>query len=239
MTQPLNQLHLQLAQRILTHARLSGFKPGHHLTEQSLQDVLGTSRGPIRAALVQLAKKRLVDRKPNKGFFLAKSPKAHANGTTLPAAEDERVYLAIAADRLTRAMPESVTENELMRRYDLSRHRLHRILDRLAAEGWIQRRTGHGWSFLPLIDSVDAYRENYELRLILEPAGILSERFVLDRAAIERLRAQQEFAYTEGYRTLGPTELFDINAYFHETIATMSEIASSPRPLRDRISCAG
>jgi DNA-binding GntR family transcriptional regulator len=222
MTQQPNQLHLQLAQRILTHARLSRFEPGHHLTETSLQEVLGTSRGPIRAALAHLARQKVLEKRPNKGFFLVRAPGNLHKSNGLPAAEDEKIYLSIAADRLTHELPESVTENELMRRYELPRPRLRRILDRIASEGWAQRRTGHGWTFQPLIDSVEAYRENYELRIILEPAGILSPSFKLDFAEIERLKRQQEFVHSEGYNSLSQTELFEVNAQFHETIAAMS-----------------
>ena len=222
MTQQPNQLHLQLAQRILSHVRLSGYKAGQHLTETSLQEVLGTSRGPIRAALGHLAKQKFVEKKPNKGFFLVKPPKKQNGANALPAAEDEKIYLSIAADRLTRDLSDNVTENELMRRYDLPRPRLRRILDRIAAEGWGQRRTGHGWSFLSLVDSVEAYRENYELRIIIEPAGILSPTFKLSTPEIERLEAQQQFVHSEGYKMLSQTELFEVNGQFHETIAAMS-----------------
>ena len=94
MTQQPNQLHLQLAQRILSHVRLSGYKAGQHLTETSLQEVLGTSRGPIRAALGHLAKQKFVEKKPNKGFFLVKPPKKQNGANALPAAEDEKIYLS-------------------------------------------------------------------------------------------------------------------------------------------------
>ncbi len=67
-----NQLHLELARRILVYARTAGFSTGHHLTELSLQRVLGTSsRGPIRAALAHLAAEGLVESRRNKGYVLA------------------------------------------------------------------------------------------------------------------------------------------------------------------------
>ena len=207
MTQQPNQLHLQLAQRILTHARLSRLEAGHHLTEQSLQELLGTSRGPIRAALAHLARQKLVEKKPNKGFFLVKAPRNRTSVTALPAAEDEKIYHAIAADRLTRELPDSVTENELMRRYEIPRPRLRRILDRIASEGWGQRRTGHGWSFLPLVDSVEAYQENYELRLLLE---------VLKLGCIQTGQEHQ-----------GRPEGKSARSEFHETLTTSNESGQS------------
>jgi DNA-binding GntR family transcriptional regulator len=197
---------------------------GEHLTEVSLQRVLGTSsRGPIRAALGHLADRGVVEKIPNKGFFLAHLP-SNGGGAQSEVSEagDERVYLAIASDRLSRGLPETITENELMRRYDLPRHRLRRILERIATEGWMERRAGHGWSFLPMIDSPRAYRESFELRRILEPAGILSPDFKLDRTMLDGMRTRQEFVAREGHRSLSQIELFETNSHFHETIAAMS-----------------
>ena len=48
-------------------------------------------------------------------------------------------YFEIAEDRLAGKLPQQVTENELMRRYDLPRSRLVKILNRIAQEGWIER----------------------------------------------------------------------------------------------------
>lgn len=224
MSRPPNQLHLQLAQRILTHIRSSGLQPGHHLTEQSLQQLLGTSRAPIRVALAHLAKLRLLRHQPNKGYFLARAfNRKNLADATLPVTDDERIYFSVASERLAGRLPDVISENEMMRRFGLSRHRLRKILDRIAMEGWAERRSGNGWAFLPMIDSPAAYRENYELRRILEPAGIRSATFVLNRPAIERLQEQQDYLSTEGYQKLGQLELFQANALFHETIAAMSE----------------
>ncbi len=218
-----NQLHLQLAQRILAHVRLGGLPAGHHLTEASLQQLLGTSRGPIRAALSHLADAGVIEKRPNRGFFLTRpGAKLPAESPALPEPEDERIYLAIAADRLSGGLGEVVSENELIRRYRVPRNRLQRILGRIAAEGWIERRAGKGWSFLPMIDSLQAYLESYHLRRILEPAGVLSPTFKLVPDLLQELRERQQFIYRSGFQTYSQSELFDANSYFHESIATMS-----------------
>jgi DNA-binding GntR family transcriptional regulator len=219
-----NQLHRQLAQRILVRARMEQLPPGHHLTESSLQKMFGTSRGPIRAALTYLAARGFLEQRPNRGFYVLNTDNA-ADVAIAPHAnvfDDEQLYLKIAADRLTAGLPESVTEAELMRRYDIQRNRLRRILSRIAIEGWIQRKAGHGWSFLPMIDSVEAYTESYELRQFLEPQGLRSNSFRLDHEALARLKSRQEFLHNTGYLTLGQIELFISNSEFHETIARMS-----------------
>src|SRR5215218_4888203 len=137
-----NQLHLQLAQRFLTHARTEALPPGHHVTEASLQRLFGTSRAPVRAALAHLAERGFVVRHANRGYFLADTAPPAAEKKGMPAAitgHDEPVYLAIAADRLDGRLPEAISESELTRRYGVPRDRLRRILERAANEGWIER----------------------------------------------------------------------------------------------------
>ena len=217
-----NSLHLQLARRILSQLRVNATPVGEHVTEASLQCVFGTSRGPIRAALAQLASEGYLERRPNKGFFLTRLDDIGPTIAEQHVTDGERLYLQIAADRLAGRLSEQVKEADLMRRYGLPRHQVQRVLTMIAAEGWIQRRSGHGWSFLPMIDSIKGYRESYELRRILEPAGLRSVSFELDRTALGVLRARQERIHMSGHRTLGQVELFTANSEFHETLAGLS-----------------
>lgn len=216
-----NSFHRQLAGRILLHVRTAGLAEGHHLTEASLEALLGTSRAPIRVALAHLADEGVLRRIPNRGFYVAGVVKGH-EPVTAPVSEDERIYLSIADDRLSGRLGPTLNENEAMRRYAIPRTRLRRIIDRIAREGWIERREGRGWSFTPLIDSLQAYRESYELRQILEPAGLLAGGFTRDAAIMARLRAQQELIREGGWKTLAQFELFEMNSQFHEGLAEMS-----------------
>ena len=215
-----NDLHAQLAQRILSHVRMTAMPAGRHLTEQSLQALLGTSRGPIRSALTYLERLGFVERKPNRGYYVARQ--ALAAPEVLPEFSDETLYRLIAEDRLSGALPDHVSETELSRRYDTPRNRLSRILDRIAVEGWVEKRPGHGWSFLSLINSKEAYRESYELRRTIEPAAMLSPGFRVDADQLAGLERQQHFVVDEGYRTLNAIELFEINSRLHEVLAGMS-----------------
>ncbi len=216
-----NSLHKQLANRILLHIRVSGAQEGEHVTESSLQGLLGTSRAPIRAALAQLAAEGFLKHVPNRGYFVG-TPPDQADQLASEPAEDERIYLSIAEDRLNGRLADTISENEVMRQYGIPRTRLRRILNRIAQEGWIERRDGRGWAFASLVDSVEAYRESYEIRGILEPSGLLCEGFRFDRSLALRLREQQEFVLAGAWRTLSQFELFETNSRFHEGLASMS-----------------
>ena len=183
------------------------------------------SRTPIRAAMSYLEMiGKVLEKRPNRGFFLKKLPPSDLDDDGVETAqEDERIYFAIAMDRLSNDLPESVSENELIRRYDISRARLRHVLARIATEGWIERRQSfRGWAFQPLIDLLVPAHENYRFRQIMEPAAIRSAEFEVDMQKVESLRAQQEFVRDRGYRTLSQVELFGIHSSFHETLATMS-----------------
>jgi DNA-binding GntR family transcriptional regulator len=215
-------LQHRIAREIVSHARRLDWRPGHHLTEDSLLPVLGTSRTPIRAAMAWLEDNGVLEKRPNRGFFLKALPPADLSpeDAAQPAGA-EKVYVSIAMDRIARSLPDAVSENELMRRYGVSRAQLRLTLARIAAEGWIERRPGRGWAFVPMIETPEAYQENYRFRQMLEPASMRSLDFRADPARIERLEAQQWAVRESGWRTMSQVELYAINAGFHEELAAM------------------
>ncbi|MGL4280120.1 MAG: GntR family transcriptional regulator [Albidovulum sp.] len=219
----MNELHRSLADRIIRHIRTSAMGEGAHLTEASLQDILGTSRQPIRSALGILAEQGILEKVPNKGFFLKDPDLAQADAAP-PADEtsDEAIYLKIADERLSRHLADRVSENDLMRRYGISRLALRRVLTRISGEGWIERNEGRGWTFAALIDSVEAYRECYELRQVIESHGLRSPAFRLDRNVLADLRRRQTMIAEGGWQKLSQMELFETNSEFHERLAELS-----------------
>jgi DNA-binding GntR family transcriptional regulator len=219
----MNDLHRSLAEKIARHIRTSAMPEGQHITEHSLQDLLGTSRQPIRAALSRLEQNGVLTRVPNKGFFL-RDPDSGPPEEPRPADDqsDEAVYFRIADDRLSRRLPDKISENDLMRRYEVSRPALRRILTRISGEGWIERNEGRGWTFAALIDSVEAYRECYELRQAIEPFGLRSPGFDPDPRVLGELRRRQEMVADGGWKRLNQMELFETNSAFHEGLATLS-----------------
>ena len=214
-------LHTRLAHRVLDHIRAERLPAGHHLTEQSLERVLGTSRSPVRGALAQLAERGIVvTRPPRRGLFLALDAAEIAAGDDPHGEEQE--YLALARDRLAGSLPAVLGETEAMRRYGLTRERMRRVLARAAEEGWIEQRAGKGWSFLPMIDGPEACAESYALRGAVEPAAMVMPGFRIDSAVLARLRHQQEGLAAGGHRTAGRVQLFQANATFHEALARLS-----------------
>src|SRR5438105_9969873 len=190
---PRPNLAVQLTSRILDYIRANDLQPDQHLPSQTLADALRVSRAPIGAALQILEDMKVVRSEPNRGFFLVKGaselPDVGAEAME-PESEDEW-YFAIAEDRLTGKLPDRVSENELIRRYGLSRTRLLKILTKIAEEGWLERLPGNGWAFGPLLTSRQSYQQGYELRVALEPQALLLPSFEIDRAAFAVARAQQ------------------------------------------------
>ncbi|MFW8564997.1 FCD domain-containing protein [Orrella sp. 11846] len=219
-----NPLHLALANRVIEYARTQRLPAGHHLTEQSLEQVLGASRSPIRGALAFLAEQGLVEtRPPKRGLFLAyDGSELAALEETLPTSDEDQAYLALARDRLDGCLPDVLSEIEAMRRYNLTRERMRRVLTRAANEGWIEQRTSKGWAFLPMIDGPQSCAQSYDLRIVLEPSALQMESFELDLTLLDRMRAEQQELVDGGYETATHAQMVQANANFHEGLARLS-----------------
>jgi DNA-binding GntR family transcriptional regulator len=212
-----------VTREILVLARRENLEIGDRLSESILAEKIGTSRTPVNVALHYLAALGVVYYDANRGFFMAKP----ARDVTEIAEQffrepDDPLYLKIADDRLAHRLSDVVTEADLMRLYEVSRSELRRVLSRMQEEGWIERQIGHGWQFMPVIDSVEAYEESYLFRAAIEPTGIMSPTFSANRVELEALRRRQQFIAAGGYLSMNSVELFEANSEFHETIAKWS-----------------
>jgi DNA-binding GntR family transcriptional regulator len=214
---------LQVAGQIIEMARRDGVEPGQRLYENRLAQRLGVSRGPVRSGLQELARAGLARVEPNRGYVLSRSLDSdEAREMLEAAAQTDDIYMRVANDRLGGTLPDVVSESELMRRYDLRRPDLLRLLDRIAAEGWVERLPGYGWRFAQTLSSPDAYVQTVRFRMMIEPPGILEPGFHLPREAVARLREQQERVINGGLKTFTPAEIFRFGCEFHETIANAS-----------------
>ena len=212
-----------IARRIVDYVCRNDFPVGHRLTEQSLANELGVSRSPIRKALRLLEQKGGLGSEPNRGFYVAQ-PAARLRGLSLPADEesDESLYLRLAGDRLDAALADDVAESELMERYATSRLQIQRVLNRMGREGMIERKPGRGWSFRPLLNTVESHRESYRFRMIIEPAALLEPTFRIDKTAFARVRREQQQLLDGGIEKWPGSELFRVGSEFHETLVACS-----------------
>ncbi|HYE50731.1 MAG TPA: GntR family transcriptional regulator [Azospirillaceae bacterium] len=218
-----SQLGTEIAQQILGHIRRQRLNPGARLTERALAAEFGVSRSPIRAALKLLADKGVLAPKPESGgYVLARTPDEAGAEPEVPASPVEALYLGLVRDRFAREIPDEVSEADLMRRYDVSRAMLMHALVRLANEGLVQRRRGHGWRFLPIIDTADADWESYEFRLAIEPAAIRAETFRADLERLRQCRLQHVEMLAGLINRVTGARFFETNIEFHEMLAEFS-----------------
>jgi DNA-binding GntR family transcriptional regulator len=216
-----SRLQIHTAKQIIQLIREDELEPGFHFREEALAERLGVSRTSIRAGLRILHEKGLLTARQNRGFTLAASPNGLDVTIELPTSADETLYMAIAQDRLAGRLPQSATETELMRRYDCGRHLVLAALAALSEEGLVRRGRGREWQFREILNSPQARKQSYELRLMVEPAALLLPGFSADRSEISDIRTRH-LALIEDRRSLSRREVFDIDAGFHEMLARFS-----------------
>jgi DNA-binding GntR family transcriptional regulator len=195
-----------------------------HLVTAHIARLFSVSRSPVQAALVLLAEMGVARQEMHRGYFVSATA-AQLKQATRRLGEKEdagEAYLAIAADRLAGRLPEEIKEVDLGKAYGLNRPQLNGVLHRMAQEGWIERKPGYGWRFLPILTSDEAYRYSYRFRMTIEPAAILEPAFRLSPEVARRLRDEQLHLLKVGFKGISAVELFEIGSGFHEAIAEAS-----------------
>lgn len=222
VAEPKAALAERIAAAILAHARNADLPAGAHLAEQELADRFRVSRSPVREALVLLEAEGVVERRRHRGSFLLRPGRDLPDGAQPMRVDDDADYALIAEERLDGRLPERITAAALGRRYGLSRSRVLTLLGRMQQEGWADRLPGHGWRFLPILATTAAYEDGYRFRAAIEPAALLSPGFVADPAVLARLRAEQRALLGGGLSQVPRSELFQINAGYHEALVALS-----------------
>lgn len=218
-----SSLTQQLAQQITEHIRSNNLNVGAHLGGQKLADLFKVSRAPVLAALKQLAQEGIVVSEKNRGFFLLLNAKELTpHPVQYEDSAEELLYYRLAEDLLSGNLQERVTENELMREYDVPRACLQSALQRAADDLWMERLPGHGWRFLPVLTSQKAYEEGYRFRAAIEPMALLEPGFRANNEALCKLREQQLSIINDTSSQLTRKQLFNMNAEFHEVIVGFS-----------------
>lgn len=218
----ITDLTLRLRAGILAFLREEAPAVGASLTERALAERLNVSRSPVRKALQRLSDEGFVSRTDTGRYLVARTGSDVAEPGIDDGAREDELYLRIAADRLEGLLPERITENALMRRYELTRARLSQLLIRISHEGWIAPLPGYGWQFMPVLTSLKSYRDSYRFRLVVEPASILEPTFRVDTVTMQRRRDEQQELVDGAIATVSGAQLFELNSRFHETIAECS-----------------
>lgn len=213
-------LSREVAERIEELIRGGRLRPGDRLVERRLADELAVSRSPVRGAL-HLLTDRGIAGPGSGGVIVLGVPETAPQQPGVPA----DLYERLARDRLSGALDERVTEAALLRTYGSGRAELRDALQRIAAEGWIERLPGYGWRFLPTLTTLRGYEQSYRFRLAIEPSAILEPGFVVDRQALEARRSEQQKLLEGGIDSIADDELFALNTRTHQTIIGCSQNA--------------
>ncbi len=215
-------LQIDLARRILERLRDAGAGVGARVSAPELARAFGVSRSPVSAALELLVEQGVLSPQPTRGLQVARDLADIEPQALLPNSPIEQLYLRMMRERALGALPQEVSEAELMPRYGVSRGVVRKLLLRFAAEGLAQRLPGHGWRFVETLVGEDAYRESYEFRIAVECAALRSPRFRADEKQLLPVRrAHERILRDRGANTAGD-EWFRVNASFHETLAACS-----------------
>lgn len=220
-------LDTALAARIVQMIEAEAWPAGSHLPAQKLADRLRVSRSPVNVALQWLHDKGLVQREPNRGYFVARKVAARSQRTldTLglrSADAAEPLYFRIAEDRLRGALPDEFTETLLRQTYGAPQREIDAVLARIAGEGWAEKKPGYGWAFSPMLTTPDSLLQSYRLRLALEPAALVEPGYHLAPAVIERCRAAERHLLAGGIDSDSALQLHERGVRFHEALVEAS-----------------
>ena len=209
--------------QILDLIRADALPAGSHLPAQLLADRLRVSRSPVNEALSLLAEKGVLQRQPNRGYFLVKPIGDGERGLADQLGLDEagiatQVYFRIADDRLRGLLPDEFTEALLKQRYGLTPAQLNAVLGRIASEGWAEKKPGYGWMFSSMLTTADSLLQSYRLRLALEPAALCEPGYRPAPPVIARCRAAELHLLNGGIETDTADQLHDRGVRFHESL---------------------
>ena len=214
------QTHLELARQIATIALERGMTLGDHLPEQAMSEACGVSRTPVRSAFKLLASNKILDWRPEQGYFLAlQGPDAILAALSELEETEDSLSDRILADRAKRRIGEIQSVSALSRRYNASRHAVLFALKILSRDGIVTQLPGRAWAFLPMIDSPSSYSESLEMRLELEPLALTSPGFAHDSKRAGLLRSQTEEFLAPDATRLTPTQFHRLDIDFHSLVA--------------------
>ncbi|MGP3769640.1 GntR family transcriptional regulator [Streptomyces sp. SDT5-1] len=217
-------LTTSMATRLVDLMRRHDLPSGAHVTEQWAANELDVSRTPVRKAMLVLTEVGILERIPNRGFYLTRDAAELARPDTGEDEDTEQsAYFEIADDYVGGRFTGAFTAADISRRYRLTPRQTERVLSRMEGEDLVRRKAGgRGWEFQHVMATVDAHDQSYRFRMIIEPAALLEPGFAMDAEAFALHRKQQEALLHGDILLLPRAELFQVNASFHEMLVGCS-----------------
>lgn len=213
-----NATQAALAERILAWLRQHDLQPGDHVPERLATEAFHVSRTPVRAALALLTERGLLERRDQRGYFVAQSLGSADHGAPAETPETA-LHDAILRDRFSKRLDAEVTAAHLARRYHASRAAVLRVLNRLQKDGVVERALGQRWVFLPALDSLRSQEDSHRFRLIVEPAAFLQPGFAFDARRTRDLKIALAELARQDARSFDLKRALDADIAFHEAIA--------------------
>lgn len=207
-----NALHFEIRDYFLKLVRDGTLRCGDQVSDYQIAKNLGVSRTPVRSVLSTLEQEGMLS-KVNRGWRLASIKAQNTQSKT-------DLVSKLLADRARGLLSESVFESDLMKRYETSRAEVKRTLERLAADGLVERRRGNGWRFIEALASLEALQESYVFREMLECAALEHRDWRDNAAEREALTKEHRAILGQDPDDLDPVHWFETNRRFHEYIAS-------------------
>jgi DNA-binding GntR family transcriptional regulator len=127
-----------VTERFLDAMRAGVLAPGERIVESTLARKLGVSRGPLREALKGLEAERLVERRANRGMFVAEVSVERAVQMIVMRAMLEGLAARLVTARMTPAMAAALAAQ-------------HRLIEEAAAAGMTREWRDHDWRFHEMV----------------------------------------------------------------------------------------
>lgn len=213
----------QLAPKIIDMARARSMRAGEPLREEAFAKELGVSRSPVRRGFALLEELGLATKEPNRGYYLTCDASAiDISNRLLDTDPFEDFYLRVVDDVLRGDVPTTFFEAELIRRYEVPRGQLIKVLNRLANESMIERKPGQGWEINNFLHDSNAHIQSYRFRMAIEPAALLEPGYKVDEVAFSKARQVQQELLDGDIFKLSRSQLFQVGAQLHELIVRCS-----------------
>ncbi len=213
----------RLSQKIIAMIDSGGLVAGGHISVPKLAESFDVSRSPVREALVYLEHRGILEQQRNRGFFVKQDYASPLKSTNENEAENDLPeYYQLAEDWLQDKIEPEVNELYLLKRYNLSKTQLTTILARGISEGWVERKQGYGWRFLPVAKTKAALEHIFSFRMVIEPMAILESTFKAPQSKIDEIKRELDMLLESGIARLSPTQLQLAGYRFHETVISFS-----------------